>query len=164
MGLTLWIRNPFTKVYCLHFPQIMKKIDKSVLMLMMVIHIASDMTDLFSSTMTTSLCPFKSCSTHSHTISLVVHPSVPSIFWATHSPTLIPQQAHSHWDRIRDHSPGLDVPWGYFSPCACVLLSVCSKVYVCVETHKKQMDNEQELWVGRNEWDRKAQRGREVEV
>lgn len=51
MDLTLRIKNPFTKVYCLHFPQVMKKTDKkkkkktdkSVLMIVMVIHIASDM-------------------------------------------------------------------------------------------------------------------------
>lgn len=35
---------------------------------------------------------------------------------------------------------------------------------LCVETHKKETDNEQELQGGRTEWDRKTQRGREVEV
>lgn len=48
--------------------------------------------------------PFKGVITHSQTLSPAVHLSKPSIFAATHCPILIPQQVHSHWDRIIDLS------------------------------------------------------------
>lgn len=77
--------------------------------------------------LTAPLCPSERGITCSHTIFLAVHPSVASIFWATHSPTLIPQQAHSHWDRIRDLSPTLRDPLGYFF--VCVGMCVCMGVW-----------------------------------
>lgn len=64
---------------------------------------------------------FESTITHSRAISLAVHPSIPSIFWATHSPTLIPQQALAPWDRIRHHSPTLNEPQGCLPAVACAL-------------------------------------------
>lgn len=95
---------------------------------------------------------------------------MPSIFWATHSPTLIPQQAHSPWDRIRDLSPTLSEARGYFFVCVCMWVHACVLVSVCFAgvCDPQEMDNEQELQGGRSGRDRKTQKGgdrkREVEV
>lgn len=59
-------------------------------------------------------------------------PFMASIFWATHSHTLISQQAHSHWDRIRDLSPTLSDHLGYFFVCVgmCLYMGVWAYAFV----------------------------------
>lgn len=89
-------------------------------------------TDSFRSTPATSVHHILvSIWKHSYSFSCcvcAVYPSVPSIFWATHSPALIPQQAHSPWDRIRDRSPTLAVARGYlFCVPACPYADVCAR-------------------------------------